>query len=207
MKSPGYIALAAVGLVMIAVAANSWLGARRDLGRLTATVTAQNTVIEQAAAREKQRHEELNAALAEISAAKRRIQSPQQAASAIPAALPPLPLPVSIHLPDLSAIPPSPTPQEPAQLNGGPATLTIPQPDLKPLHDALLDCRACALERDAAQKDVADQQLRITALTIQRDAAIAAARGGSFWSRVKHATKWFIIGAAAGAAATAAARH
>jgi hypothetical protein len=44
-------------------------------------------------------------------------------------------------------------------------------------------------------------------LTRERDAAIAAAHGGTFWLRAKRAAKWFAIGVAAGAAVTVASRH
>jgi hypothetical protein len=123
---------------------------------------------------------------------KRRIQTPQQAAEALASVLPPLPLPVSVRLPDLTA---PPTRSEPA-----PAAVSVPQADLKPLYDALADCRACALERDALKKDLVDEQAKTTALLRERDAAISAARGGAFWSRLKQSAKWFALGAALGAA-------
>ena len=58
-------------------------------------------MIQQAEAREKQHDAELTAALAAIAAQKRAVQTPQQAAKAIPSVLPPLPLPVSIDFPPL----------------------------------------------------------------------------------------------------------
>ena len=144
---------------------------------------------------EQQRTAQLSAALASIATEKKRVRTPQQAVEAISSVLPPLPLPVRISLPDIT--------QSPNPGDTSPASISIPQSDLKPLYDSLQDCRACALERDATKKDLADEQIRVTALTRERDAAIAKARGGSFWSRLKHITKWFMIGIAAGAAATA----
>ena len=137
-------------------------------------------------------------ALATIASQKRRVQTPQQALEAIPAALPDLPLPVRILLPDLA--------ESPKQDGSpAPATIFIPPSDLKPLYDGLQECRACALERDATKLDLVDTRAQLAALTRERDAAIKAAHGGSFWSRLKQATKWFVIGAAAGAGATATA--
>ena len=83
----------------------------------------------------------------------------------------------------------------------------MPQVDLKPLYDSLQDCRASELENDAAKKDLADEQAQAASLTRERDTAIAGARGGTFWLRLKRGAKWFAIGVAAGAAATAVARH
>ena len=39
-----------------------------------------------------------------------------------------------------------------------PATITVPQADLKPLYDDLQDCRANSIQYDAAKKDLADEQ-------------------------------------------------
>jgi hypothetical protein len=187
-------ALLAAGLI-----ADSWFTARRNSAQLAATLASQNALLQRAAAREQNRDSELAAALNRIAAVKRHIQTPQQAAEAIPSVLPPLPLPVEVKLPDLSATPPSNQPSA--------AVISVPPADLKPLYDALQDCRACALERDAAKQNLADAQARIAALTRQRDAALAAAHGGSFWSRLKRGAKWFVIGVVAGAAAASAAHH
>ena len=192
-----HIVLTAATLVATLFIADAWRTSRRDSAQLAATLASQKALIEQAATREAQRNKQLATALASIAAEKRRVQTPQQVVEAIPSALPPLPLPLKILLPDLTH---SPKPGDVA-----PASVAIPQSDLKPLYDSLQDCRACALERDAIQKDLVDEQARVTALARERDAAVAAAHGGNFWSRLKNATKWFVIGVAAGAAATAAA--
>jgi hypothetical protein len=188
------VALLATGMIV-----DSWLAARRNSAQLAATVASQNALIEQAAAREQRRDKELADALNRIAAEKRQIQTPRQAVEAIPSVLPPLPLPVGITLPELSAIPPS--------KDVPPAVVSVPQQDLKPLYDALQDCRASTLERDAAKKNLADDDDRIAALTRQRDTALAAAHGGSFWLRLKRGTKWFVIGVVAGAVAASAAHH
>jgi hypothetical protein len=191
--------VALVALIASALLSDAWRAARHDSAQLGATLASQKVAIEQAATREKQRDTQLAAALAAITSQKRSVQTPRQLATAIPAILPPLPLPVSIQIPNLSA---SPNPDE-----NLPASMSIPLPDLKPLYDSLQDCRASSLESAAAQNDLADENLRAAALIRERDAAIAAAHGGTFWQRVKREAKWFAIGIAAGAAATAAARR
>jgi len=193
------IIVAAATLIAALFIGDSWRTARRDSEQLTATLATQNALIEQASAHEQQRNAELAAALASIAAEKKHVQTPQQAAEAIPSVLPRLPLPLKISLPDLT--------QPPKQGDPVPAPISIPQSDLKPLYDSLQDCRACALERDATKKDLDDEQARVAALTRERDAAVATAHGSNFWSRLKHAAKWFVIGVVAGAAAIAASRH
>ncbi len=74
----------------------------------------------------------------------------------------------------------------------------MPQADLKPLYDGLQDCRASELQNATAQKDLTDEQSRSASLTRERDAAIAAAKGGTFWVRVKRSAKWLAIGIAVG---------
>jgi hypothetical protein len=191
-----HIIATTAALIAVLITADTWRTARRSSAQLTATLQSEKTLIEQAAAREQQRNTQLATALLSIAAEKRRIQTPQQAVGAIPSVLPTLPLPVKVSLPDLTEPPkPGDTP---------PASIAIPQSDLKPLYDSLQDCRACALERDTAKKDLTDERARVAALTRERDAAVAAAHGGNFWSRLKHATKWFVIGVAAGAVARTA---
>jgi hypothetical protein len=199
MKPTWHILAAGAALLGSALAANSWLAARRASSQLAAALASQNALLAQASDREHQRDAQLASALARIAAEKRRIQTPEQAAEALAAVLPPLPLPVSVRRPELTA---APTSSEPA-----PASVSVPQADLKPLYDALADCRACGLERDALKRDLADEQAKTTALLRERDAAIAAARGGAFWSRLKRSAKWFAIGVALGAAAASTSHH
>jgi hypothetical protein len=186
-------------LIVVALLADAWRTARQDSQQLAATLAAQNTVIQQAGDREKQRDSQLSAALAAIQAQKRSIRTPQQAVKELASVLPPLPLPVSINTLNLS------TPLPPGEI---PSTaISIPQPDLVPLYDDLQNCRASTIANDALQKDLADEKARSASFLHERDAATAAARGGTILTRLKRAAKWFAIGVAAGAVAAAIAHH
>jgi hypothetical protein len=199
MKPTLHIGILLAALIAVVLLADAWRTARHDSQQLTATLAAQNTVIQQATDREKQRDSELAAALSTIQAQKRAVQTPQQAVKQLAAVLPPLPLPVSIHDPDLSApLPPGETPS---------TSISIPQPDLVPLYDDLQDCRASAAQNDALKQDLADEKTRSAALLHERDAANAVARGGTILLRLKRAAKWFAIGVATGAAVAAIAHH
>jgi hypothetical protein len=195
MKILLQVVVAVATLIALALLADAWRTARRDAAQLNTLVATQNAQIQQSEAHEKQRDTQLASALTEIAAQQRAVKTPQQAAQTIPSVLPPLPLPIKIDLPSLTS-PANPETAEPA-----PATMTIPQADLKPLYDDLQDCRANALQAAGTQKDLTDAQAAQAALTKERDAAIAAARGGSFWSKLKRSAKWFAIGLAIGAAA------
>jgi len=136
--------LLVVTLAAVALLADAWRSARHDSQQLATTLAAQNTVIQQAGDREKQRDSQLAAVLATIQSQKRAVQTPQQAAQQLTSVLPLLPLPVSVHDPDLSApLPPGETPS---------ASISIPQPDLVPLYDDLQDCRAYADQTDSLKK-------------------------------------------------------
>jgi hypothetical protein len=199
MKPTLHIAVLLAASIAVALLADAWRSARRDSQQLAATLAAQNTIIHQAADRESQRDSQLAAALAAIQAQKHAVQTPQQAAKQLPSVLPPLPLPISIHEPDLSVpLPPGETPS---------TTISIPQPDLVPLYDDLQDCRATAVQNDTLKKDLSDEKTKSAALLHERDAANAAAHGGTFFLRLKRAAKWFAIGVATGAAAAAIAHH
>lgn len=200
MKPTKDLLLLVAALTAIALLADAWHSARQDSQQLAATLSAQNNLIQQAAARETQRDSQLATALATIQSQKRVVQTPHQAAQQLSSVMPPLPLPVSIREPALSApLPPGETPS---------TTITVPQPDLVPLYDDLQDCRASAAQADALKKDLSDEKSRSASLTQEQNAAIAAARGGTFLVRLKRSAKWFAIGLAIGAAvaATTAAR-
>jgi type II secretory pathway pseudopilin PulG len=79
--------------------------------------------------------------------------------------------------------------------------LEMPSADLKPLYDFTQNCRECQLRLTVAQQDHADDLARLDALTRQRDAAITAAKGGTFWRRLRRNALWFVVGAGVGAAA------
>ncbi len=105
----------------------------------------------------------------------------------------------TLHIPGAEATQPAATMPE--------ATLHIPQADLKPLYDQLEDCRACQANLSAAQSDLADERIKLTATAAERDAALQSAKGGAFWPRLKRNAKWFALGAAAGAIATIIKKH
>jgi hypothetical protein len=198
MKITLHAAVLIAAAIALALLADAWRSARHDSAQLTATLATQKTTIQQAEEREKQRDAQLSTAIAAIAAQKIKVQTPQQAATAIPSVLPPLPLPISIHLPDLSA-----SSKSKEEL---PASVSIPQADLKPLYDEIQDCRATEMESDATKKDLADEKTQIAALLRERDVAVAAAHGGAFWVRLKRDIKWFAIGIAVGVSAKEAHR-
>ncbi len=73
--------------------------------------------------------------------------------------------------------------------------------DLKPLYDSALVCKECQLKLTAAQADLADEKSKTVTLSRERDDALRVVKGGSVLSRVARVAKWFVIGAAVGAAA------
>ena len=102
---------------------------------------------------------------------------------------------------DLASSSPARIPaQSPATLPTAPAA-QIPSADLKPLYDYVQDCRACQAQLAAAKQNQLDDAAKLAALTRERDAAVTAAKGGTFWRRFRHNAKWLAVGAALGAAA------
>ncbi len=86
-------------------------------------------------------------------------------------------------------------------------TAQIPVADLKPLFDYVQDCRSCQAKLAAAKQDSVDNAAKLGAVTKERDAALATAKGGTFWRRLRRNALWFVIGAGAGAAAVCATGH
>ena len=83
----------------------------------------------------------------------------------------------------------------------------IPASDLKPLYDYVQDCRSCQAQLAAAKLDAADSAAKLSAISRERDAALTAAKGGTFWRRLRRNALWFAVGAGAGAAALCGTGH
>jgi hypothetical protein len=201
-----HLALLCASAIAIAFLVHGWRSARHDSEKLAATLTVQDATIRQANEREKQRDVKLGAALASIQSQTRAVHTAQQAAKHLPEALLTLPLPVPIP------IEPPPAPSDPARADDSrgdsrQTTLSVPQADLLPLYNDIQDCRASKLEADSLQQDLSDEKARSAALLRERNAAQAAARGGTPGVRLKRATKWFAVGIVAGAALASANRH
>jgi hypothetical protein len=190
MKQAVHIIEIGILLVAVAIATGAWMGSRTDTAKLKTTLTAEHSLIEQAANREQDRDKLLASAVDSIKAQMRQVRTASQAAKAIPSLLPELPQPLVIPS---TNVPPA-TPDTDTQ----PAPLNIPADDVKPLYDHLQNCRICAMERDTAKQDLADQQARNVALAKERDAAVTASKGGTLWNRAKRAAKWFSIGVVVG---------
>jgi hypothetical protein len=89
----------------------------------------------------------------------------------------------------------------PSTSGTNPAVARIPAADLKPLYDYVQDCRACQAQLAAAKQDHVDDEAKLAAMTRERDAAITAKKGGSFWRRLRSNAAWFAVGAATATAA------
>jgi hypothetical protein len=83
----------------------------------------------------------------------------------------------------------------------------IPAADLKPLFDYVQDCRSCQAQLAVAKQNATDNAAKLTALTRERDAAVATAKGGTFWQRLRRNALWFVVGAGAGAVAVCGTGH
>jgi hypothetical protein len=209
----------------------SWQADRRDRAHLATQLATAQQAIAQAAASQHDRDTLLNQTLAQIAAQKQSAASPTQILKDLPSAIA-LPQPIALQPSNTenvgarfiapSAGATSATPQQSANAQPGasqsnlpnnptpkpsqPADAVIPAADLKPLYDFALDCKACQAKLAASQADLTDEKTKTAALTKQRDAAVAAAKGGSALRRIARAAKWFALGAAAGAVAVKAAR-
>jgi hypothetical protein len=102
----------AVAVVALALLGRSWLDARDATAKLQATLAAQQKTITDADQRQSTRDAQLTQTLAQITAAKQKVQTPTQAAAALTQAIPQListdpsgqtlPSPISIELPPAS---------------------------------------------------------------------------------------------------------
>ena len=186
--------LSAFCLTLIVVRSRN--AARQAAGQMRAVLGTQEPLIAQASKRERQRDQALAKSLGAISKAKHASNNPEAIVGKLPAAYPNLPEPLSVTLPPATSDEPAP-----------PAVITVPRDDLAPLFDHLQDCRACQQQLAATQQDLTDERAKVSALMIERGAAVKAARGGGFWSRMRTGAKWFAIGGVVGALAASTGRR
>lgn len=108
--------------------------------------------------------------------------------------------PVIVNVPPATAANPNPTPV---------ATISAPvlKQEVETCEQCKLDLRGKTQELSYSEQQRQLQMLDLQSLTKERDQWKTVARGGTGWQRFKRGVKWFVIGAAAGAAAGVAARH
>lgn len=205
MTLRGKVELVAVFLVLVAVAliVPTWIESQNDRLKLQSTLDSQNAVIQQAQQKlkalqdaDKLRDLQTQADIAAMRRAAGKAKTPQQIAAWLPSQLP-TPSPVIFKLPAPSATNPTPA-----------AVVTVPQNDLPVLRNFVESCKECTANLQAAQQDAASktQQLQLAgeqlaAAERERDAAIAASKGGTLWRRLARNSRWFLFGAATTAAA------
>lgn len=199
----------AVVACALAILVSSWNQARNDQSQLQSALDSQKVTVTQAQQQiralqdaDKNRDKATQSQIAALRKSAAQMQTPLQIANWLPSQLD-LPSPIAVSLPASSTANPA-----------SPAVATIPQQDLPSLRDLVESCTECKAQLATVQKDLAsrDQQLKLAGEELSaseraRDAAIAAAKGGTFWHRVARNTRWFLIGAGAGAATICATRH
>lgn len=198
-----------VALLIVAGLGGSWLGAREDSIRMKATIDAQQQAIAASAKQAKdlqdaevERDKRTAASVAVLAAAAAKQVTPGEIAAWLPKQLAG-PQPITFTIPAPTAANPAPN-----------ATASIPQADFPALRDQVEKCQECALKLQAAEADVSSRDERLvlageelSAMSKERDAAVTASKGGSFWSRAKGTAKWLVIGIGVGAAAVCGSGH
>jgi len=215
LRSYLQIAVIAIAAILCVATVQAWRADQRDRAQLASELAATKQLLTAADARQHDRDTQLSQTLAALTAEKRSTITPQELVSGLQKNLA-LPLPIALQdvpptgkLTDpanspLASANNSSSPQIPTQ---APAQAVIPSQDLKPLYDFTLDCQACQAKLATAQSDLTDERTKTAALTKERDDALRVAKGGSAWHRIGRAAKWFLLGAAAGAALSRAQGH
>lgn len=204
--------LVGVGIALLVFAGilfYGWIGSHDATIRMQATLDAQQAVIaksneqtKQLQDADKERSTQEAATLDAMQRLVASVKTPQQIAQWLPQNVP-TPQPFVINVPQPTAANPKPD-----------ATATIPQDDLPALRDYTEKCNECSVKLSASEADVTsrEEQLRIageklSATERERDAAITAAKGGTWFQRFKKATKYILIGAGIGAVAVCGSGH
>ena len=187
-----------------------WLEEHDDKLKAQADIAAAQKAFDQLAS-DRQSHEAADKARDDATAKQidamqkiaSQIQTPAQIAKWLPQQLPGVPQPITITVPPATAQNPQPD-----------AIASIPQVDLPTLRDSVEKCREDSLKLSTCQSDKASRDAQIKAadaqieqLKTEKGALQTELKGGTFFTRVKRAGKWLLIGAAAGAVAVCASGH
>jgi len=205
------VALIAV-VIAVVIAGRVWLEQHDDRLRLAATLQQQDVVIKRAAASQQARDKTLADQLAAIAHERQQVLTPAQIATAVSQAMR-LPQPITITLPPTPAQPAAKGVEKPERTSGSlpaapvPQTVSIPTLDLPALRAYTLGCQETDAKLTACESDLTDQKIQTRSMKVERDAALSAANGGTFWRRAGRAAKWTVLGIAIGVAAHAAIRH
>lgn len=179
----GVLAGVAIFLVIIGViAANAWHNAMVARARLEATMQAdkahQGELTQQAATIA----QDLKQRIAALESDKARTQTPSEIIKEVPVYLPAnLPAPITTV-----TQPAAPGAKDQTPVITG---AMVPASDFKPIFDQLVECKECAAKLSADDADLRIKSEQLVSVTRERDAAIKAVKGGSFFQRLKHDAK------------------
>ena len=164
----------------------SWRAASADLAQMQATLVDQQKIVAESNVRLAQTQTELTAKLKDIDTLRRTVTTPVQIIREIPQQIPGV-QPIIMQAPA--------APGEPAP----PAVAQLPLDQLRALFDFALACKETGANLEGCRAEVKELGVQIKAVTVERDAAVQTAKGGSRWSKVKSGLKWAAGGAIAGA--------
>lgn len=180
---------------------DAWVQAQTKIQAQAQLISADRQQQRQIEAEQQARDAQTAHQIAAMQAEVAQVKTAAQIAAWLPKQLP-TPTPVKIQVPQGTAKNPEPA-----------AVATIPHTDLPALRDYVESCKVCSVKLHTAQQDIADKERQIklageqlSATEKQRDAALRAAHG-TFWGRLWTRTKWFVIGAGAGAALLCGSGH
>jgi hypothetical protein len=203
----------------LVIAVHAWLTARRDAQMLKQTLATQSKILSAADSDKRKNDSDLQNALQQIDALKRRVRTPAAAVRSLNQFLP---LPVqlvyrptdgtlgeAVAAKESGGIATAPHDSTAAELDGLPSSPTakissvggsavVPGADLLALNGYVQGCRACSAELSAARANSLDDQNKIAALVAERDAAVKASRNGSLAGRIKGSAAWIAVGAGIG---------
>lgn len=161
----------------------------RDDADAKAKIAIEQAKVEAAAQRIIEIQKDADKRIGDLEKVKATIKTPAQAKDALRQYSP---------LPDVPILPDAPS------ATGAPQQSNLTLEDAKKLADFSISCKQCEISRASAEAQLAEKDKQIESVKKERDAALTQAKGGSFLKRIKRNSKWFVIGAVAGAAAISA---
>jgi hypothetical protein len=207
--------ISSVSIIVVVVIVRNYVGSRAEISSLREEVTSGQKSIDAATKRNEGRDTALRQQIREIEALKRRVRTPGQVVAALSAALPQLPLPITVsrpvdlregqnaetnHLAPLGTTGPANSGSANVSTDRSGVVLRIPDDDLKPMFDNLQDCREATATVATLKRNLTDTVGQLSVMTTERNMALRKTSPNTKWSNVKQAAKWLVVGATLGLA-------
>jgi chaperonin cofactor prefoldin len=191
------IGAAILGLILLFVAGAAYVAERVDGATMKGKNEGLQVAIDQLKQSDQRRDAEFAQMKSDLAHKFDQVKTPEQIVRVVPQYIP-MPDPIQLQ---------KPKDAQGREIPDAPSEAVLTPRNLTALRDYTNKCEQCQLDKQKLQAELDDQVKTTKLVTQQKDNAVAAAKGGTFFQRTKRNAKWLGIGAGVGAVAVTILTH